>query len=282
MDAIDVMEDPPQSSAFKRSIDDVTLDENSKKRIKHNTAEEGVELKVDSVAKDVKDVKAMLEKMEKKLFVEKERVESVSSEESINVDSVIDGCRDIANFDRNISLMDIVKEESDEENIDVYFFRICFDGTKSPSNSNKPGVRLYDRSKDDTTSKNLSRELRNLKTMVKVHSKSKTHLQKREILKTQTLKLKERSSRINRVGLNIFRTRYNGIMQAKSLGDFEEDILKGKMNGEDLGDINHKFAKEIDTAIYDTTKDYIIYNGNQILAETNQNIFWIGIKQNDS
>ena len=272
VDAIDVMEEPPQSSASKRSIDDVPLDENSNKRIKHNTAEEGVELKVDSVAKDVKEVKAMLEKMEKKLFVEKERVEFMSSEESINVDSVIDGCRDIDNFDRNISLMDIVKEESDEENIDVYFCRICFDGTKPPSNSNKPGVRLYDRSKDDTTSKNLSRELRNLKTMVKVHSKSKTHLQKREILKTQTLKLKERSSRINRVGLNIFRTRYNGIMQAKSLGDFEEDILKGKMNGEDLGDINHsrKFAKELDTAIYDTMKDDIKYNVNQILAATNQ------------
>ena len=59
--------------------------------------------------------------------------------------------------------------------------------------------------------------------------------------------------------MNVFRTRYNGIKQARSRTDFEEDILKGKLNGEDLGDINHsrEFARDLDQAIFETMRDDI-------------------------
>ena len=94
--------------------------------------------------------------------------------------------------------MDIVKDNSEEENVDIYFCGICFEGTKPTMNSNiqnQPGVRLFDKSKDDPTDKTLSRELRNLKTMVKSHLKTKTHLLKFKIKKTNTQKMKERSNR---------------------------------------------------------------------------------------
>ena len=75
--------------------------------------------------------------------------------------------------------------------------------------------------------------------------------QKAEKLKKKKM---EEKSRQAKVGLNVFRTRYNGIKQGKSRTSFEEDILKGKLNGEDLGDINHSrfFAKDLDEAIYKT------------------------------
>ena len=46
------------------------------------------------------------------------------------------------------------------------------------------------------------------------------------------------------------------VKQAKNRTEFEEDILKGKLNGEDLGDINHSrfFAKDLDQAIFETMK----------------------------
>ena len=65
---------------------------------------------------------------------------------------------------------------------------------------------------------------------------------------------KELKSRQEKNGLNVFRIRYLGIKQNKSRSNFEEDILKATLNGEDIGDINHirNYAKYLDKAIYKT------------------------------
>ena len=57
-----------------------------------------------------------------------------------------------------------------------------------------------------------------------------------------------KKTREETVGMNMFRNRYLGIKQSKSRVDFEEDMLKAKLNGEDVGNINHsrKFAKKLD------------------------------------
>ena len=69
----------------------------------------------------------------------------------------------------------------------------------------------------------------------------------------------------------MFRTRYNGIKQARSRTVFEEDILKGKLNGEDLGAINHsrEFAKNLDQAIFETMRDDIKMKVESNLDSTN-------------
>ena len=57
-------------------------------------------------------------------------------------------------------------------------------------------------------------------------------------------------------GMNVFRERYQGIKQRKSRLDFEEDMLRAKLIGTRVGDINHsrKFAKKLDGAIYSEMK----------------------------
>ena len=75
---------------------------------------------------------------------------------------------------------------------------------------------------------------------------------------------KELKSRQEKNGLNVFRIRYLGIKQNKSRSNFEEDILKATLNGEDIGDINHSknFVKDLDKAIYKTMKCDIQDNMN--------------------
>ena len=263
------------SPTTKSPYNEAGKSSNKRLKLDVDVNENRIEVKVDNLTKDLVTVKAMLEKIEQKMPIEKDPADQHIGDDDVDFENVIDKCRNISEFDEKLSTLDIIKEKSEEDHIDVYFCSICFDGTK-PTTKNllnqKPGARVFDRSKDDTTDKLLSRELRNLKTMVKAHLKTKTHLQKQKILKTQTLNMKKRSSRIRMIGLNVFRTRYNGILQARSRIDFETDILKGKMNGEDLGDINHsrRFAKDLDDAIYETMKADIKHNVNKKLSATNQ------------
>ena len=48
------------------------------------------------------------------------------------------------------------------------------------------------------------------------------------------------------------RNRYIGRNQIRTRADFKEDMLKAKLNGEVVGDMNYrtKFAKQLDDAIY--------------------------------
>jgi hypothetical protein len=85
---------------------------------------------------------------------------------------------------------------------------------------------------------------------------SKIHKQKKEIEKMKMKVAETKRSREKIVGMNIFRERYAGIKQGKSRMNFEEDMLRAKLNGEDVGDTNHSrfFAKKLDEAIYNEMK----------------------------
>ena len=67
----------------------------------------------------------------------------------------------------------------------------------------------------------------------------------------------DRDHRSRQIGLNIFRIRYSGIKHHQSRIAFEDNVLTAKLNGVDCGDINNSkfFAKDIDTALYETMRD---------------------------
>ena len=73
---------------------------------------------------------------------------------------------------------------------------------------------------------------------------------------------KERQSRNERIGLNLFNLRYTGIMNGKSLLSFERDVLTANLNGTDTGNINNsrKFAKELTGNIVSVMKGKLAKN----------------------
>ena len=70
--------------------------------------------------------------------------------------------------------------------------------------------------------------------------------------------------------MNVYRIRYLGIQQSKSRIDFEEDVLKAKLNEEVVGNLNHSrmFAAKLDEAIYSEMKEIIKENMNKELDVT--------------
>ena len=100
--------------------------------------------------------------------------------------------------------------------------------------------------------------------------KSKYHNQKKEVRDNKMKVIKTKKNREKTDGMNVFRNRYLGIKQSKSRVDFEEDMLKAKLNGEDVGDMNHsrKFAKQLDDAIYSEMKENMKEKMNEKLDAT--------------
>ena len=74
------------------------------------------------------------------------------------------------------------------------------------------------------------------------------------------------------MGLNLFRIRYTGIKQHQPRTAFEENIVTAKLGGVDVGDINHsrKFAKEIDTSVFETMKEDLKIALNDELEATGE------------
>ena len=93
-----------------------------------------------------------------------------------------------------------------------------------------------------------SRILINLKSNIKIYLSGKTHRQKLNILKINDKSRRERSTREERVGLNVFRVRYEGIKWSKSRLCFEKDKLTSKLDDADVGGTNNsrEFAKKTD------------------------------------
>ena len=216
-----------------------------------------VEEKIDGIATDVKEIKELL--MKKTNFLEEPKQASLEGVENDPVEVVLKHSRTKEQFDMNIVQLKIKKEDDVKPNQTGYYCEICFDGIKPKFGVQQSGMFLLDNSKDNTTEQKLSAVLKNLKKHVKSHIESKVHQQKLDIIEARNKRDEDRNSRLKTVGLNIFRTRYCGIKQARSRSDFEQDILKGKMNGEDLGNINHSrmFAKTLDEAIFKTMRDDI-------------------------
>ena len=80
------------------------------------------------------------------------------------------------------------------------------------------------------------------------------------------------AARSKKIGLNLYRLRYIGIKQAKSRESFVDDVLTAKLNGTDVGNINHSkvFVKNLDVAIYETMKEDLSCALQATLSGTNQ------------
>ena len=125
----------------------------------------------------------------------------------------------------------IIKETEVKSGIDCYYCSICFEGTIPNFEIKSIGSHLFIKTEDDTGEDFQSRVLRNLKSNVKKHIFSnKLHKQKKEEIKQKNIISKELKSHQVKIGLNVFRTRYQGIKQNKSRSNFEEDILKANLN----------------------------------------------------
>ena len=237
VDMVDAEEEVGVDSPDKRLFDEVDENENfPSKRVK-GTDQTTVEEKVDNIAKDVKEIKEMM--INRTDLMKEPQTAKAALDENDTIEIVLKTCRTKEQFNDKIKQFKIIKEEDVKPNHTGYFCEICFDGVKPRFDVQQSGVFLLDDSKDDTTENKLSAALKNLKKHVKSHLDSKVHKQKIEILEARNKRDEDRNSRLKTIGLNVFRTRYNAIKQARSRSDFEQDILKGRMKGEDLGNINH-------------------------------------------
>ena len=186
-----------------------------------------------------------------------------SSEKSVEeIVNLVTLCTNIHEIEELFSAEGIViKKEIDvKENVDGYYCDLCFDGTIPDFSHQSSGAFTFDKIKAlefESEGAKQSREFLNFKKIVKHHLVSKTHRQKDEILKMKEKMDKEKLSREDKVGMNIWRERYEGIKQSKSRACFENDMLRAKLNGADVGDTNHsrEFAKKIDVATYEVMKD---------------------------
>ena len=190
----------------------------SNKRVKV-VDKDSLEIKEDTIAKDIKDVKSLVQKLTSEDVVTKTRqlgldMDTSEKTDDGQVDQILAKCKTIGELNEHIGIVNIVKENAVKDDQDGYYCEVCFDGTKPKYSIQQPGVFLFDKTKDDTTIKKMSKALRHLKSHIKKHVESKIHLQKLEILQVKTQKQKERSSRLKIIGHNVFRTRYNGIKQA--------------------------------------------------------------------
>ena len=208
--------------------------------------------------------------------IEKHKIEKhkePSELSDLEISNLIKNSKNIKNLDEVFELKEIgiLKETEVKPGIDCYYCSICFEGTIPNFEIKSIGSHFFIKTEDDTGEEFQSRVLRNLKSNVKKHILyNKLHKQKKEEIKQKNIIFKELKSRQVKIGLNVFRTRYQGIKQNKSRSSFEEDILKANLNGEDIGDINHSrfFAKDLDKAIYKTMKCDIQDNMNCMLDAT--------------
>ena len=105
-----------------------------------------------------------------------------------------------------------MKKEMDvQEDTDGYYFDICFEGSKPDFTHQSNGAFTYDKVKAlelDSEGAKQSREFLNFKKDIKRHLTIKNHTQKLNILKMKDKLDKERLSREDKVGLNVWRERY--------------------------------------------------------------------------
>ena len=88
----------------------------------------------------------------------------------------------------------------------------------------------------------------NLKKDLSRHiQSSQIHLQLKEKAEEEKKIESQKQSRNQRIGLNLFNIRYNGILHGASYLNFETDVLTAHLNGTDTGDINNgsDFAKDL-------------------------------------
>ena len=178
-----------------------------------------------------------------------------NTEQNEDVNKLIDqmmNSRDLKAFEKIAELEFFKVEVSDVEN--TYYCDVCY-------SNNHPNFGVLDKNKPGCFLLNLSdmrqelleceglvpRSLRNVKSHIKRHIlDSKVHMNKQKEKKDLIRKHIEHEARNRKVGLNIFRIRYSGLRQHKPRSSFENDLLMAKLNGTDIGDINHsRFFEKI-------------------------------------
>ena len=83
-------------------------------------------------------------------------------------------------------------------------------------------------------------QIRNVKNNIQKHIKTyKFYKQKVEEKKEVMKSDMKYKSRTTTVELDLFSLRYNGLRKHEPRPSFEEDIMTAKLNGTDVGDINH-------------------------------------------
>ena len=220
--------------------------------------------KLETIDKKVDDMK---EKERQPLHEEK--VEKSAGESDL-VDKKFKESSNIKDLEVVLQSFQFLKREDIKEGMDGYFCELCFGG--SEPNWESPQIAgAFKFAKTEETDDLQSRQLRNLKKSAKSHIlESKVHLQKKTLKDSKDANLKKALDRTKVVGMNVFRERYSGIKQSKSRLDFEEDMLRAKMCGTDVGDLNHSndFAKKLDVAIYSELKENMKESMQTVLDAT--------------
>lgn len=142
---------------------------------------------------------------------------------------------------------------------------------------NKVGVFTFDLHKhmsdlEEDPDKQPRRFL-NLKYNIISHElKSQLHLSLKEKSYLKEKENKKDQSRNEKIGINLFNLRYNGIFQGKSYLNFEDDVYTANLNGTDTGNINNgrKFAKKLTENIVSVIKAIIAQNLCKPLDATNK------------
>ena len=106
--------------------------------------------------------------------------------------------------------------------------------------------------------------------IIKHETESQIH---KSLVEKSALEKREERSRMSRnekIGINLFRIRYNGIMHGASYLNFEEDVLTANLNGTDTGDINNgrEFARELSKNIVEVMKEKLSENISKPLEAT--------------
>ena len=267
---IDLGKDEFERVSLKRVLSDESGNsENPQKRLKSSVVDaileklEGLDKKIDDIKNDRSRDDGSRDDRSKSL---------VDKDEEKEVDLLLRESRSIEELEQVLESFDNMKEQDVEEDVDGFFCNLCFAGCK-PNWKGKhtmPGAFRFDKSgeKGEKQSMNLT----NLKAHVKAHFGSKSHKQRKTMQSNRITIDEEKQSREKKVGMQIFRERYSGIKQRKSKLNFEEDMLRCKMNGVDVGDQNHgrDFATKLDRAVYEEMKSMTKANMRLVLEATDR------------
>ena len=245
---------------------------NQRKKRKENVLE--------LLLKKVSDMDEKLTDFDKKFETHKEaKTVKVSKEEqeltTERIDDILRKSQSIEELERVLEELGIAKEVEVDVGVDGYYCSVCFDGSQ-PNWKNKvsniPGMFKLSRSELSDEGKETQNDgLRNLKKHIKGHlCKCKSHEEKMAIQCRKRKSDEDFQKRQVKAGMNVFLERYLGIQQSKSRLDFEEDCLRAKLTGTEIGDQNHSrfFAKKLDGEIYNEMKDRIKDNMNAQLEAT--------------
>ena len=132
--------------------------------------------------------------------------------------------------------------------------------------SHLPGYFEYDFINDEQhqNTQVMSREFRNLKTNIKRHFMLEFHKENLKRWEGEESKHCVRETRCHSIGMRIARICYAGYKSGMSARDYEKEILKAKLNGLDVGDINHSkefysnFRSFVASEVRNCLKSYFI------------------------